>query len=158
MAWAYDGRYGKAGDKLMGSTSRDEILRQNSIMQAIQQGAPYVRFMQTAILNDYPSEAQKFFRSGGRILTEAVYSKGVKVNSLQYHWDGSSWFVPIPSGDPNAYSRTSKVLHLSIEPTTMRYVESATVTTTVGKGETAATGTEQYGPLAGICKAIPDPN
>jgi len=157
LGWAYDEHYSEASDKQMSSTSPEEILKQWNIQHAIQQGAPYVRFMQSAIFKAYPAEAQKFFRSGGQILTEDVYSKGVKTNTLEYHWDGSSWFLPIPPTDPKAYSRTSMLLRLSIEPTTMRYIDSATETMTVGWGDTAATDTTRYGPWAGVCEKVPDP-
>jgi S1-C subfamily serine protease len=156
-AWAYDERYSESKDEMRRSTSHEEILKQSNAQQAIQQVAPYVLFMEKEFLNAYTSTAQQFFWGGGRILIEDVYSKGVKINTLQYHWDGSSWFLPIPPTDLNAYTRISKILRLSIEPTTMRYIESTTVTTTVGKGETAATGSDRYGPWAGVCKEVPNP-
>ena len=90
-------------------------------------------------------------------MNENVYDKGVKTNTLQYHWDGSSWFLSIPPTDPNANTRTSKIFQLSIEPTTMRYAESVAVTVTVGHGETAATDTRRLDPRVGVCEKIPDP-
>jgi S1-C subfamily serine protease len=122
----------------------------------VQQKAPYVSFMSKSAFNALNSDLQVFFRRG-RILEETVYENGVKVNALEYHWDGNSWFFPIPPTDPNAYTRTSKVLHLSIEPTTMRYVDSMTVTITVGNGETAATQTDRYGPFGGVCQKFINP-
>jgi hypothetical protein len=86
---------------------------------------------------------------------ETVYEKGVKFFTHQYHWDGSSFVLSILPTDPNAYTRTSRILQLAIEPTTMRYIESTTVTTTVGEGETAATGTDRYGPWTGVCEKVP---
>jgi S1-C subfamily serine protease len=157
LAWAYDEHYSEAEDKLMtSSTSREERLKLWNTQETIQQGAPYVRFMQSTILNAFPTDSQKFFRSGGRVLVEDVYESGVKVHTLEYHWDGSSWFLPVPPADPKAYTRTSKVLRLSIEPSTMRYVDSARVTMTVGSGETAATDTTSYGPWPGVCEKVPD--
>ena len=45
-----------------------------------------------------------------------------------------------------------------IEPTTMCYADSASVTITVGWGDTAATNTTRYGPWAGVCEKVPNPN
>lgn len=156
-AWAYDERYAEASDKLMQRNSDDERRKQLDILTATQQSAPYVNFMPNVILTAFAKDAQQFFRGGGRILDETYYQKGVKNNELQYHYDGSSWFYPIPPSDPKAYTRTSKVLHFSIEPTTMRYIESATVTMTVGWGETAATDTQNYGPYGGVCEKVANP-
>ncbi len=157
-AHAYDENYSKAGDIMEKMPGSDEVLKQYRTQLAIQQQAPYVDFMPDSIsLKSWSPDAQQFFQRGGRILEENVYDKGVKTNTLQYHWGGSSWFYPIPPADPNAYSRTSKILQLSIEPASMRYVESTTVTITVGSGDTAANNTSHYGPWAGVCEKIPDP-
>jgi hypothetical protein len=127
-------------------------------MEARQHTAPYVTFLMKDWLESFPANVQQFFRSGGRILEENVYDKGVKTNTLEYEWNGTSWSLSIPPPDPKAYSRTSKVLRLSIEPSTMRYVDSATETITVGSGETAATDTANYGPWPGVCEKVPNPN
>lgn len=156
-AYAYDEKYAQAADKEMHSTSSEDILKEAAIQQGIQDELPYVDFMPNEVLAAYPPDGQKFFRLGGKILEETIYEKGVKTNNLLYHWDGSSWVRPIPPADPNAYSRTSKVLRLSIEPTTMRYVDSISVTITVGNGETAATDTRTLGPWPGICERVPNP-
>ena len=108
-------------------------------------------------LESFSPNVQQFFRSGGRLLEEDIYDKGVKTNTLEYRWDGSSWFISVSPIDPKAYSRTSKILRMSIEPTTMRYVESTTVTMTVGWGDVAASETNQYGPWAGACEKVPNP-
>lgn len=108
-------------------------------------------------LESFSPAAQQFFRGGGRILEENVYEKGVKTNTLEYQWNESSWSLSIPPPDPKAYSRTSKVLGLSIESTTMRYADSASVTIIVGWGDTAATDTNRYGPWAGVCERVPNP-
>lgn len=160
-AYAYDKDWSEAVDKQMRlpvtADSAEEYRRLERIQQVIQDTAPYVRFMFREVFEAYPLDAQKFLRSGGRFLVEDVYVRGVKTNTIEYNWDGRSWFLPITPADPNAYTRSSKVLRLSIEATTMRYVESATVTITVGRGETAATDTTSYGPWGGVCERIPTP-
>jgi len=166
-AYAYDADYYDAQAKLPTfeekMASGSDIVtpaekKQFDIMDARQRTAPYVTFLMKGWLESFSPNAQQFFRSGGRILEESVYDKGVKTNTLEYHWDGNSWFLQIPPADPNAYTRTSKVLRLSIEPSTMRYVDLATETITVGSGETAATDTASYGPWPGVCEKVPNPN
>jgi S1-C subfamily serine protease len=116
-----------------------------------------LRNVDYACFNDDPAWEQFFtlvLRGGDRILEKTVYNKGVKFFTHEYHFDGTSYVLSIPPTDPKAYTRTSRTLQLSIEPTTMRYVEYTTVTTTVGWGETAATGTDPYGPWGGICEKV----
>jgi hypothetical protein len=165
-AYAYDADYYNAQAKLptfqekMASGSdivTPEEQKQFDIMEARQRTAPYVTFLMKGWLESFSPAAQKFFRRGGRILEENVYDKGVKTNTLEYKWNGSSWFLSIPPSDPKAYSRTSIVLGLSIEPTTMRYADSAAVTITVGWGDTAATDTSPYGPWGGVCEKVSNP-
>jgi hypothetical protein len=164
-AYVYDADYYNAQAKLptfqekMASGSdivTAEEQKQFDIMEARHRTAPYVTFLMKGWLESFSPAAQQFFRSGGRILEENVYDKGVKTNTLEYRWNGSSWFLSIPPPDPKAYSRTSKVLGLSIEPTTMRYADSASVTITVGWRDTAATDTSRYGPWAGVCERVPN--
>jgi len=140
---------------LTNTTPEEE--QQFHIMERVQRTAPYVSFLMKGWLESFSPQSQQFFRGGGRILEESVYDKGVKTNTIEYLWNGSSWSLSIPPTDPTTYARTSKVLHLSIEPTTMRYSESTTVTITVGNGDTAATDTTQYGPWAGACEKVPNP-
>jgi V8-like Glu-specific endopeptidase len=140
---------------LTNATPEEE--KQFKIMERVQRTAPYVTFHMKVWFDLYPPKTQQFFRDGGRLLEESVYDKGVKTNNLEYLWDGSSWSLSIPPTDPGAYTKTSKILSLSIEPTTMRYAESATVTITVGNGDTAATDTTRYGPWAGVCEKVPNP-
>jgi S1-C subfamily serine protease len=157
-AYAYDENYYNAQAKLQpGPSVTPEESKQFKIMEAVQRTAPYVTFLMKGWLESFPPKAQQFFHGGGRILEENVYEKGVETNTLEYLWDVSSWFLSIPPIDPNAYTRTSKILHLSIEPTTMRYAESATVTLTVGNGDTAATDTSRHGPWTGVCEKVPNP-
>jgi hypothetical protein len=166
VAYAYDKDYYDAQAKLPtfeqtqaagspGVTS--EQMTQFKIMERVQRTAPYVSFLMKGWFETFPREAQQFFRSGGRVLDETIYEKGVKVNTIEYRWDGSSWYISIPPADPNAYTKTLKILRLAIEPTSMRYVDSTTVTMTVGSGATAATHTDRYGPWGGVCEKVPNP-
>jgi S1-C subfamily serine protease len=165
-AYAFDADYYNAQAKLptfqekMASGS-DTVTpaehKQLDIMEARQRTAPYITLLMKGWLESFPAKAQQFFRNGGRILEESVYDKGVKTNTLEYQWNGNSWFLSVPPADPKAYSRTSKVLGLSIEPSTMRYSDSASVTMTVGWGDTAATDTNRYGPWGGICEHVRNP-
>jgi Trypsin-like peptidase domain len=148
---------GKVGEGKLNDEVTPEMMTQFNIMDARQRTAPYVTFLMKGWLESFPADAQQFFRSGGRILEESVYDKGVKTNTLEYEWNGSSWFLSIPPPDPKAYSRTSKVLGLSVEPTTMRYSDSVSVTITVGSGDTAATDTSHYGPWSGVCEKVSNP-
>jgi len=110
--------------------------------------------------NDDPGWEQFFtlaFRIGGQFAEETVYNKGVKFFARKYYGDGNSYVLSIPPTDPKAYSRTSRALQLSIEPTTMRYIESNTETITVGWGDTAASDTTRYGPWGGVCEKVPNP-
>jgi len=110
--------------------------------------------------NDDPGWEQFFtlaFRIGGQFAEETVYNKGVNFFARKYYGDGNSYVLSIPPTDPKAYSRTSRALQLSIEPTTMRYIESNTETITVGWGDTAASDTTRYGPWGGVCEKVPNP-
>ena len=116
--------------------------------------------MDFACFNDDPSWEQFFtlaFRDSGRVLEETVYQKGVKFYTREYSGNGGPYVLSIPPTDPKAYTRVSKTLQVSIEPTTLRYVEYTTVTTTVGWGDVAATGTDRYGPWGGVCERVPNP-
>lgn len=165
VAYAYDKDYYDAQAKVQAlhpvptdpDIATPEMMTQFDIMAKVQKTAPYVSFLMKVWLESFSPNVQQFFRSGGRLLEEDIYDKGVKTNTLEYRWDGSSWFISVSPIDPKAYSRTSKILRMSIEPTTMRYVESTTVTMTVGWGDVAASETNQYGPWAGACEKVPNP-
>ena len=152
---AYDKNYSKAWDVMDKNPSSDDLSKQYNLQQAIQQEAPYVHFFRS--LDWVSPNVRQFFLSGGRHLEQTVYEKGVKVNTLDYEWDGRLWFVSISPTDSSAYSRKSEVIHLSIEPNTMRYNASTTVAITVGRGDLAATDTSRHGPWSGACEKIPNP-
>ena len=166
FAGAYDKDYAGALDmietlKTLGSYKDLDVEKKAEadssfiVINSTQEKAPYVNFLGRDTLNSLSSDGQTFYRNGGRSLYETVYQKGVKVNTLAYKWNGTSWFLPVPPTDPNAEIKISKTLYLSIEPTTMRYVDSAEVTVTVGDGETAATNPRSYGPWPGTCEKLP---
>ena len=117
---------------------------------------PYVDLLPN--LAGLSPQEQKFFRGGGRILYTTAYEKGVNIGGRDYRWDGGSWVWTVPPADPNAYSQTLKIYKLSIEPSTMRYVESVDVTITLGTGETAATDTETDTLGSGTCERISNAN
>lgn len=87
QAWAYDKNYTTAQQQMMKSQtlSRDEFVKQQTAMNAIQGEAPYVSFI--------PDELAGAMPSGERLLKKDIYSNGVKINTLEYHWDGTSWFL-----------------------------------------------------------------
>jgi hypothetical protein len=165
-AYAYDADYYNAQAKLptfqekMNSGSdivTPEENKQFDIMEARQRTAPYVTFLMKGRLESFSPEAQQFFRRGGRILNMTFYEKGVKGSTAEWRWHGSSWVLPMKTEHPNAITQVSTIYHLSIEPTTMRYVRSGAVTITVGSGSTAANETDHYGPWGGVCEKVPNP-
>lgn len=163
-AFAYDQSFDNAWNMLeFVTTHKDsgildvEKEKENSIstMNSIHEKMPYVTFLWRDIMNSLPADTQTFYRNGGRTLYEAVYQKGVKTNALEYEWDGSAWLFSLHPADPNIYPQLSRVEQLSIEPTTMRYLDSLTVTTTDGTGDPKASSTQIYGPFAGVCEKVP---
>jgi hypothetical protein len=178
-AWAYDQSYYDAFDKLEtlrissmpGGTKKEKLAAffargktpltpeeqtQVDIMGGVERSnLPYLQFFFRDWLDVFSPKDQQFYRSGGRLLYEYFYNKGVKTATNVFHWDGNSWFQSIPPTDPNAYVRTSTIERLTIEPTTMRYADSATLTKTAGSGETAATVTRDYDASGGRCEKVP---
>jgi hypothetical protein len=148
---------GKVGEGKIHDEVTPEMMVQFKIMEARQRTAPYVTFLMKGWLESFPSDAQKFFRNGGRMLEETIYEKGVKIGKGDWIWNGSSWDRKLPTEHPNGITQVWKTFNISIEPTTMRYVESGTVAITVGSGQTAANSTDRYGPWGGICEKVPNP-
>jgi len=150
-AWAYDKEYDealhlldKAGDPSNPADREDFFKRQakqNEIQGAIKQAKPYVNFLPGDLVNGMRSDMRQFFLGDGRVLQRDDYSKGVKIDTLEYHWDGTSWFfhdlwfLPVfgatsPKG-PDVPTSTPRALHLSIQPfkkdlvmEVLRYVDS----------------------------------
>jgi len=147
-AAGYDEKFSKALDELyrdMTGDIFDQLGEKNEmdIMDAITEKVPYVFFMSNTFFKEYGSSAedQQFFRGSGVELINTAYQKGVEVGGLPYKWDGgSSWVFTLPP-DPT-YPFSEKLL-LSIEPTTMRYLISATDTTTTSTLS------------AGVCEKVP---
>ncbi len=91
---------------------------------------------------------QKFFENGGQVLWQYVYQKGVKVNQFYYRWKGNSWISSIYH-----YTWTNSTIatrDLLIEPTTMRYEESAKIETKYGPNKVQNLGTRY-----GVCEKLP---
>jgi hypothetical protein len=162
VAWAYDERYGAADDDLTGSRVDLGIdtagtQKQWDTMQSIQQGAPYVRFIPSALLDVYPRDQQQFFRSGGRVLTASIYEKGTKVTNLQFHADRNNhWLVSVSAPDSNGRTRTNRILQLSIDRASMHYTESI-APLPAPKARLTQIGLDYRIPQTGSCEKIRDP-
>jgi hypothetical protein len=129
LALAYDAQF----DKLR-SKSTDIMMQKNwrqnpdklrefteavDMQEVIQKRAPYVGFLSEDILAVLPSELQAYFRQGRRILNMNLYSKGVKSGTFEFHsTNDSSWTRSSSKGLEET---------LSIEPTTLRYMDSHTL-------------------------------
>ena len=141
-AWAYDKEYD--GTSHAKSSDREEFVKQMKIRKVIEQGAPYISFLSGEVVNQMQSGEREFFLSGRRHLEKDVYSKGVKIDMLEYQWDGTSWFLhnrqfrrglePTLSEVANAPTSTPRARRLSIQlfskeddlwtMQVLRYVES----------------------------------
>jgi hypothetical protein len=158
-AIAYDENYFNAAIKAQTidpKSENPELERQLNIMRKIQETAPYITFFVGDLRKFFLPEDVQFLKEGGRTLDQTLYEKGVRMNILQYRWNGSSWSVLIPPADPNAYVQKSTVFQLSIEPATMRYVETEILTIKVGTGNTAANETHNLGSEGGVCERVPN--
>jgi hypothetical protein len=164
-AYAYDADYDHAQGELLALQSKagsasDMVTpaekEQLDILSARQNGAPYVNFLMKGLLESLSPEAQTRFRSGARVLDMTDYEKGVRGGTIEFVWDGDSWSLELVPKNPHA-GTGSKTFSLTIEPATMRYALSGTVTKTAVRGESAATDTRQYGGESGVCERVPDP-
>lgn len=90
--------------------------------------ATYIHFLSDDDMKDLSRAEQKFFRKGGRTLLQYVYEKGVKIDTRRYDWTGSSWRSSLQTGP-----WTFAIRQLSIEPETMRYMQTMNTEIT-GKG------------------------
>src|SRR5215467_3269007 len=95
---------------------------------------------------------------GGRVLDATVYEKGVRSGTAEWFWDRTSWVLRLDTEHPNAITQVWTVYNLSIEPTTIRYAKSGTVTIKVGSGDTAANSTDRYGPWAAFVRRFRTPS
>ena len=84
-----------------------------------------------------------------------IYKKGVKTSEIEYSGTENSW-VTQESGPSGGVKKTN-LYRLSIEPATLRYTETLTVTLTAGSGDAAATRSytvdSELG--SGTCEKIP---
>jgi hypothetical protein len=164
-AYAYDADYDHAEGELLALQSnagsglnpvtpaeKDQL----DIMSARQSDAPYVNLLMKGLLESLSPEVQERLRSGGRVLEMTDYEKGVRGGTIEFLWDGDSWSLELVPKNPHA-GMGSKTFSLNIEPATMRYALSGTVTKTGARGESAATHTRQYGGESGACERVADP-
>ena len=61
--------------------------------ETIQQRERYVSLMDDTFIGFLPPNLRQYLRQGGRSLHADFYSKGVKSNTADYHWDGNSWVL-----------------------------------------------------------------
>jgi S1-C subfamily serine protease len=135
QAWAYSKEYDEAwhlldkvGDPSNPSNREDFFKRQAKqieIQRAIKQDAPYLNFLSGGVVKDTQSSIDGFFRDGGRILKKDIYSKGIKVDTFEYHWGGTSWFLhdlqflgifgATPPRGPDAPTSSARARFLSIQ-------------------------------------------
>lgn len=164
-AYGYDADYDHAQGELLALQSKagsalDAVTpaekKQIDIMSARQNGAPYVNLLTKGLLESLSPEMQARLRSGGRVLEMTDYEKGIRGGTIEFLGDGDSWSLELVPKNPHA-GMGSKTFSLNIEPATMRYALSGTVTKTAGRGESAAADTRQYGGESGVCERVPDP-
>jgi hypothetical protein len=154
-AMGYDERYAKASQ--VSEEARSAAAQQDArrAMQAVEQTAPYIQFFDANLLDAWPPDAQSYFRQGGRSMSLDIYKQGVKTSEIEYSGTENSW-VTQESG-PSGGVKKTKLYRLSIEPATLRYTETLTVTLTAGSGDAAATRSytvdSELG--SGTCEKIP---
>ncbi len=152
IARAYDEVAGNALDKNLellidsggvDDLTYDKLLKEQMFIYHYQmRDMPYGHFYYTSEFNREKPDFKEIILK--RFLTKSVWIKGVKVNRVIYWWDKDtrSWVSQIY--DDTTPPRITKILQLSIEPTTLRYVEI--VKTPIG--DTSATDTY------GVCEEI----
>lgn len=141
-AWAYDKEYDDAQQRLYKNLGTEELAKQLDIQRVVQESAPYVSFLPGELVSGMRSSMQAFFLQGGRMLQKDVYSKGVKIDTFEYHWGGASWFLQpdsqflvffgaTPPKGPDAPTSSSTARYLAVQPfkkdltmEVLRYVES----------------------------------
>lgn len=156
-AYAYDRDFATAAYYVEHPHDKEELQNNIKTINSIQKKTPYVNFLWPDMFNTAPQDIQTIYRNGGRILIETVYKEGVKFSDAEYDWDGSAWLFSLHPPDPNTYPQLSRVEQLSIEPTTMRYLDSVTLTTTTETDGAKDSSTEIFGPYAGACEVVQAP-
>jgi hypothetical protein len=136
QARGYDREYAEATKAAL--KGGEDFEKQIKIKKVIQGNAPYLHFI-TFDLNGSRS-LDRFLLDGGRILKKDIYSKGVKVDTFEYHWNGTSWFfhdlqfVPalfglprnpdMPTDIPKAHYLSLQLFKKDLLMEVLRYVES----------------------------------
>lgn len=156
-AVGYDERYAKASQMFDEAQSSPAMQDAWQAMQAIQQTAPYTEFLSATLLALVSPDAQPYYRQGGRVLSASIYTKGIKTVDDDYEGKENSW-VAQQNLDPTASVKKMITYRLLIEPTTLRYIETITVTLTAGSGNTMSTRSysvdSELG--SGTCEKIPN--
>jgi hypothetical protein len=159
-AWAYDKEYDEAFFHMSDKSGREQLMKNMETQRVIKQEKPYIEFLSGDLVKDMRSSIRDFFLSDGRVLQKGVYSKGVKTDTLEYHWDGTSWFFhdlwflpvfgAVPPKAPGAPISTPIAQHLSIQPfkkddfmEVLRYVES---------------DSDRHVVASGFCENVPERN
>ena len=155
-AVGYDERYAKASQMFDEAQSSPAMQDAWQAMQAIRQTAPYTEFLSATLLALVSPDAQPYYRQGGRVLSASIYTKGIKTVDGDYEGTGNSW-VAQQNLDPTASVKKMITYRLLIEPTTLRYIETITVTLRAGSGNTMSTRSytvdSELG--SGTCEKIP---
>ncbi|HEV2306447.1 MAG TPA: trypsin-like peptidase domain-containing protein [Candidatus Acidoferrales bacterium] len=164
QAIAYDEAYEKAFDKatqiMFTKDWREDPEKVKEFQSAvnaegeIQKQWPYVSFVGDDFFQPgIPADVQKFLRGGGRILRMDWYSRGVKNGpGEEYHWNGNSWIFQIVEATP--IGPQTSIYTLSIEPTTMRYLMTLSMTVADKSGLTPPSSVTKP-ILQGVCEKIP---
>ncbi|MGB8536742.1 MAG: trypsin-like peptidase domain-containing protein, partial [Acidobacteriaceae bacterium] len=162
-ASGYDKRYAEAIEVLNTAQTNEVWQEAWNTMKSIRQATPYLYLLDEAGFDGLSPEAQSFYRHGGRELNEVYYGKIVRTGDAKYNWDGTSWvaqdsFVVHDSPDPNARVRKTRMFRLYIDPTTLKYAEFVTITSSTGSGESTGTSSapveKELG--KGTCEKISD--
>jgi hypothetical protein len=157
-AWAYDKEYDEAFFHMSDKSGREQFMKNMETQRVIKQEKPYLEFMPGDLVKRL--SIRDFFLSDGRVLQKSVYSKGVKTDTLEYHWDGTSWFFhdlwllpvlgAVPPKAPGAPISAPIARHLSIQPfkkddfmEVLRYVES---------------DSDRHIVASGFCENVPETN
>ncbi len=154
----YNQEYSDAAAEVFKITQGEKVSDSKNVQirhtfERIQRTAPYADF---DLARDQAGWSLVFpdprFRSG--ILIQDVYTKGVKDFAVLWGWDenSDSWVTHLPdtSGSSVTNDWTGR---LSIEPSTLRYIETHTVITTVGTGETKVVVSKTY-EHSGACESL----
>jgi hypothetical protein len=147
-AWVYDKEYDEAVSSR--GKPREESMKNMETVRVVKNSKPYVYFLLGADSALRSGRLRDFFLSGGRLLEKNVFLKGIKVDTLEYHWDGTSWlfhdlqylglfhsFSMVPTSTPRARRLSIQLFSKEGDLWTMqvlRYVESDSEHNVVASG------------------------